>query len=142
MQRWFLHELGITDTEAFVNYNFAPPSLRQRIGMMGFVHKRVLGQCHPALCVFLEFRQDQGMNSRNLVSHFEDVRGFSSMYNNSLYLYILMYNRLPEDIVILPSVCSFQTKLNKLAKVRAEQGHENWRCFYQNCKDVVDYFYV
>ena len=142
MQRWFLREIGITDTEAFVHYNFAPPSLRRRIGMMGFVHKRVLGKCHPALCEFLEFSQEQGMNTRNLVSHFDAVKGFARMYNNSLYMYILMYNRLPEEIVSLPSVPSFQTKLNKLAKSRADQGHENWRCAYQNCKDVVDYFYV
>ena len=27
MQRWFLHELDITDTNAFVLHNFAPPSL-------------------------------------------------------------------------------------------------------------------
>ena len=82
-----------------MNYNFAPPSLRRRIGMMDFVHKRTLGECHPTLREFFEFKQGQIMNSRNLVSHFDDVRGFSRTYNNSLYLYILMYNRLPEEIV-------------------------------------------
>ena len=87
-------------------------------------------------------KQGQGMNSRNLLNHFDDVRGFSRTYNDSLYLYILMYNRLPEEIVTLPSVSAFQTKLNKLAKARADQGHENWRCSLQDCKDVVDYFYV
>ena len=49
MQRWFLHELGITDTEAFKTHNVAPPSLRRRIGILGFLHKRVLQQCHPYL---------------------------------------------------------------------------------------------
>ena len=68
---------------------------------MGFVHKRVLEKCHPALCELLKFNQDQGMNTRKLVSHFDAVRGFAGMYNNSLYMYILMYNGLPEEIVSL-----------------------------------------
>ncbi len=49
MQRWFLHELGLSDTEAFVHFNFAPPILRRSIGMLGFLHKRVLEACHPTL---------------------------------------------------------------------------------------------
>ena len=56
MQRWFLHELGVSDYDACVSFNFAPPSLRQRIGVLGFFHKRVLrilthfsrNSCHSA----------------------------------------------------------------------------------------------
>jgi len=51
MQRWFLHELEITDLDAFKIYNFAPPSLRRRIGLLGFLHKRVLQQCHSYLLI-------------------------------------------------------------------------------------------
>jgi hypothetical protein len=43
VQRWYLHELALTDTDAFIKYNFAPPSLRRAIGMLGFIHKRTLG---------------------------------------------------------------------------------------------------
>ena len=42
LQRWYLHELGLSDKEAFVDHNFAPPSLRRAIGILGFLHKRVL----------------------------------------------------------------------------------------------------
>ena len=49
MQRSFLHQLGLTDEEAFVNFNFAPLSLRRSIGIRGFLHKRILGTCHPVL---------------------------------------------------------------------------------------------
>ena len=49
VQRWYLHERGITDTEAFVSYNFAPPSMRRSIGLLGFLHKRGLGMCHPTM---------------------------------------------------------------------------------------------
>ncbi len=40
MQWGFLYEIGIDDAQAFVDFNFAPPSLRRAIGMLGFVHKR------------------------------------------------------------------------------------------------------
>ena len=53
MQRGFLQELSLGDEEAFVTYNFAPLSLRRRIGMLGFLHKRVLQQCHPAFLALL-----------------------------------------------------------------------------------------
>jgi len=143
MQRWYLHELAITDTEAFVQHNFAPPSIRRRIGMLGFIHKRVLEVCHPALIKDLAFEsvQDSVFHNRTLVSHWSEVREHSRMYNNSLYPYILMYNRLPQEIVNSPSVSKFQSELTKLAKDRADQGHENWRCAYKDCKDVVDFFY-
>ena len=144
MQRWFLYELGISDREAFVEYNFAPPSLRRRIGMLGFLHKRVLGICHPALIQALPLDPVQAgrFHQQSLMSHWFDVRAHSKMYNNLLYMYILMYNRLPEEIVNLPSVSSFQSKLTNLARDRADQGQENWRCAYQDCKDVVDFFYT
>jgi len=143
MQRWYLHELAISDTEAFVRHNFAPPSIRRRIGMLGFIHKRVLEVCHPALIKDLAFEsvQDSVFHDRTLVSHWPEVREHARMYNNSLYAYILMYNRLPQEIVNSASVSKFQSELTKLAKDRAEQGHENWRCAYKDCKDVVDFFY-
>ena len=143
MQRWFLHELDMTDTEAFVVYNFAPPSIRRRIGILGFLHKRVLEVCHPAMVKDLKLESVQAgrYHTRTLESHWSEVNSHSRLFNNSLYMYILMYNRLPQEIVDCTSVSSFQKKLTKCAKDRAEQGNTNWRCSYKDCKDVVDYFY-
>ena len=80
-------------------------------------------------------------HNKTLVSHWSEVREHARMYNNSLYAYILMYNRLPQEIVNSPSVSKFQGELTRLAKHRADQGQENWRCAYKDCKDVVDFFY-
>ena len=111
--------------------------------MLEFLHKRTLGICHPALCAFLEIDEDQHLryNDRCLVSHLTEVRAHSRMYNNSLYMYVLMYNRLPQTIVEIPSVSAFQAKLTSIAKDRARQEHPNWRCSYKNCKEVTDLFY-
>ena len=46
VQRNFLHKLEISESEAFLEYNFAPTVLRRTIGILGLLHKRVLGQCH------------------------------------------------------------------------------------------------
>ena len=53
-----------------------------------------------------------------------------------------MHNRLPQDIVDLPPVSSFQKKLTRIVKDRAEQRHANWRYSFKNVKDVIDYFYL
>ena len=54
------------------------------------------------------------------------------MYDNSIYLYVLMYNRLSEDMVRLPSVKSFQAKLTHLAKEQAKRDEIYWRDYYAN----------
>ena len=95
--------------------------------MLGFVHKRVLHRCHPALLDLLPL-QAHGMalphylHSRQVESHLSQVNTRVHMYHRSLCNYILMYNRLPQEIVDLPSVSAFQTKLTQLAKLRAERG--------------------
>ena len=48
-QRGFLQEIDVTPEAAFIEHNFAPPRLRRNIGMLGFLHKRVLGLSHPAI---------------------------------------------------------------------------------------------
>ena len=47
-QNRFLHALGLSPDQAFLDFYFAPPSLRRNIGVLGLLHKRVLGQCHPS----------------------------------------------------------------------------------------------
>ena len=47
MQKRFLDEIGLDQTEAFLEHNIAPLQLRRNIGMLGFLHKVVLGLAHP-----------------------------------------------------------------------------------------------
>ena len=57
-------------------------------------------------------------------------------------MYILIYNRLPQDLVDAESVATFQGKLTQLAKMRAElDNSQEWRNAYQSCADVVAFFY-
>ena len=45
-QNRFLREIGLSPAHAFLEFNFAPPSLRRNIAVLGLLHKRVLGKCH------------------------------------------------------------------------------------------------
>ena len=59
-QRRFLRELSITEEEAYLQHNFAPSQLRRNIGILGLMHKRVIGECHPIFCKLLPFCSDSG----------------------------------------------------------------------------------
>ena len=133
----------MTDTEAFIEHNFAPPSLRRRIGLLGLLHKRVLGKCHPGLVHVLPFAEGLDANYHNkALEPFADMQRYQArLYMRSLFAYILMYNRLPQAIVDMPSVKSFQSKLTALAKLRAQTDQEGWRSSFQNCEEICKMFY-
>ena len=143
LQRWYLHELGISDQSAFVDHNFAPPSLRRHIGLLGFLHKRVLGVCHPALCQALPFGP-VGIAARYHTKHLETFSGEvlcnHRLYERSLYGFTRVYNRLPQSLADSPSVSALQTRLTHLAKEKAKQGHEDWRRCFQDCHEINGMF--
>ena len=148
LQRWYLRELDLTDTEAFVNFNFAPPSLRRGIGLLGFLHKRVLGVCHPALFQALLFASGL-LEDYPAAYHDKALYPFSAevlyqrrrLYDRSLYSYIHMYNRLPQAFIDLPTVSTFQSKLTHLTKERAKADSEHWRASFQDLSDVLKKLY-
>ena len=57
-QQNFLDELGITASEAFIDHNFALPILRRNNGILGMIHKRVLGIAHPAFNQLMPWYRD------------------------------------------------------------------------------------
>ena len=136
----------MSDTEAFLDHNFAPPMLRRRIGILGFIHKRVLCQCHPLLQDFLPMSQERDygvayLHDRQLLSNLEQVSCNHRMIWRSLWSYICIYNRLPQDCVNEASVQRFQSRLTHFVKVRALAGDPTWRNAYQDCADVLRYFH-
>ena len=143
VQRGYLREIDMTDTEAFVVHNFAPPSLRRCIGLLGLLHKRVLGKCHPGLNHILPFAQGLDANYHSKALHpFEEKQDFQArLYRHSLFAYILVYIRLSQGLVDLPSVKNFQSKLTVLAKFRSQTGEEGWRRSFQDCDEVAMMIY-
>ena len=46
VQQSFLRELAVSEEDAYLLHNFAPPKLRRNIGILGLLHKRVIGESH------------------------------------------------------------------------------------------------
>ena len=111
--------------------------------MLGFIHKRVLRKCHPLICQACPFAPslDADYHSKALNPFTGGVSYQKRLHDRSIYAYILIYNRLPEVLVNLPSVSSFQAKLTHLAKERARLNQESWRRSFQDLTDLNAMFY-
>ncbi len=79
-QRHFLNEVGVTEAEALEENNSASPKFRRDIGVLGFLHKRVLGKSHPDIQRLLPFHFDvfgslrPGEHDKQLYGHILDVQ--------------------------------------------------------------------
>ena len=143
LQRSFLHDIHVTEETAFVLHAFAPLCLRRAIGALGFLHKRVLGHCHPEVkkpfpmalpCYF--YWQDTTIDASSM----RRVIAYRPMYLRSIWRYVHIYNRLPRFLVSLSSVHEFQSRLTHYAKQRCLNGDIAWRSSWQSCADVLNYF--
>ena len=141
-----MQELELTDEEAFVKYNFAPLSLRRRIGILGFIHQCTLQECHPTLPRLLPMPVQTKtiatyLHTMQVDPQLSRVSSRSALYFRSLYHFVLIYNRLPQELVNLDSVSAFQSQLTKFAKLRADRGETTWRNAYEDCGDVMRFFH-
>ena len=130
--RRFLRELEVPESTAFLQHNFAPPTLRRNIGILGALHKRVLGLSHPMYEDLLPFWQERfgtvppGKHSKQLYGGFMEVQAQYELFKRSIFGMCCTYNSLPQVVVDAPDVSAFQKDLTKMARERCEQGCHNW----------------
>ena len=130
--RRFLRDLGVSEAAAFLEHNFAPPTLRRNIGILGALHKRVLGKSHPMMEKLLPFWTDRfgparaGKHSKQLYGSFLEVQAQYQLYQRSIFGMCCTYNNLAQHVVDVPTVSEFQTLLTKDVRSRCEAGHANW----------------
>ena len=109
--------------------------------MLGFLHKRVLGVCHPAVCEAFPFSGNvQCTHNRALDTRAGEVSSYAQIFNRSIYHYIAVYNLLPQEFVDLETVSAFQSRLTRIAKDRVEQGHASWRTTLLSPFDAIRIF--
>ena len=61
------------------------------------------------------------------------------MFSRSIFQMVLVYNRLPQDVVNIDSVSGFQACLTAMAKRRCEADAVNWRqTFHTSLAYAVD----
>jgi hypothetical protein len=128
----FLRELGISAEDAFEEFNFAPPRLRRNIGILGLLHKRVLGLCHPSFDRLLpwyssRFEPARGHgHNKTLYGHNCEVSHCPGLFSRSIFAMVDMYNTLPQHAVDCSTVSEFQSYLNHIAHTRCQQGDVKW----------------
>ena len=106
--------MRFTEQCAFLEHNFAPSELRRDIGIL---HKRVLGLCHSGVKQLLPMSAHAGpWHSKQLDCRIAGVITQHNLYFRSLFGMAMVYNRLPEHIVNLPTVSAFQETLTQVAK--------------------------
>ena len=139
-QRHFLKDLGVSEADAFCDHNFAPPSLRRDIGVLGLLHKRVLGKAHPVFQDLLPFHADVFGNLRanehnkQLYGHICEVHFQQSLHLRSIFGMVHVYNRIPQDVVDCDNVSAFQKRLTLTVRRSCQEGNEDWMHFY-SCRD-------
>ena len=132
MQRSFARQNQLTEGVAFLYYNFAPPSLRRDIGILGFIHKRVLGRCHTAIQRLLPFIAPAPMwHNKQLETHVDECVGRHGLFNRSLFGMVAVYNRLSQDMVDFPSVQQFQSNLTRMAKDKCAADSASWQRMFR-----------
>jgi hypothetical protein len=131
VQQHFLDDLGVSKSNAFLEHNFAPPRLRRNIGILGFLHKRVLGNAHPVFQQSFPFFNDvfrhprQGHN-KQLYGHILEVQFQLQLFKRSIFGMVDVYNGLTQEVVDLKTVKDFQSELTKIARTRCQAGDANW----------------
>ena len=101
-QKQFLHEIGVTTAQAFLDYNFAPTELRRNIAILGLLHKRVLGLCHPSFERLLawytqRFETGRGFgHNKQLYGQWLESTQQTALFNKSVFCMVDIYNNLPQ----------------------------------------------
>ena len=131
-QQHFLEKLDSSEKAAFIEHNFAPPVLRRNIGILGLLHKRVLGLCHRDFEQLLPWFGQvfgytvEGKHTKQLHNHI-DVRFNIGLFRRSIFAMTDVYNMLPQYVVDSASVSVFQKHLNSIAKKRCENNLPQWQ---------------
>ena len=137
LQRSFLHELGIEEAVAFLDFNFPPLSIRRNIGMLGFLHKRVLGRAHPCFSALFPFATNHGNgHSKSLATHAGNFQEL--LLKRSLFALVRVYNQLPQYVIDLDDISLFQSALTTFAKNECNNGRQYWQHTFDPASNVDD----
>ena len=132
VQSIFLHKLGVSEKDAFLDHNFAPSSLRRNIAILGLLQKRVLGLCHRSFDSLLpwysqRFETARGFgHNKQLYGHWVEADQHSALFSRSIFLMVDIYNNLPQYVVDASTVSSFQSFLTEMARKRCQLGNASW----------------
>ena len=134
IQRRALRMAGMTEHDALMHCKLAPLQIRRDLGMLGIIHRCVLGK-GPAHFKEIFKRSEEACTSgrttrlanRRHGLQLQEYRGSQNFIKQSILGLVTVYNLLPARIVEgCKSVRNFQGALQQLVKDRATAGMEDW----------------
>ena len=130
----FLTGIGLSEKEAFLEYNLAPLGLRRDIAMLGLVYRCYHGVAHPDLCELLaspcsaphqrNTRTASARHPHQIVDRTES--GSLNVFRQSVFGLAEVWNLLPVHIVQQKTVEEFQRALTSLARSLCRAGNQLW----------------
>ena len=141
VQDRFLRELGLSSADAFLQYNLAPVAMRRDIGILGLIHKCVVGVADITLRELFPaaeqrcHRHDTRLSSRR---HNKQVLDrcdgrHSELLARSIFGLVKVYNLLPQHMVDHTEVTAFQHTLTLHAKHVCKSGVHDWHRVFSRC---------
>ena len=97
-----------------MEFNFAPPKLRRNIAILGLLHKRVLGLCHPSFDRLLpwytsRFDAPRGHgHNKQLYGHWAEISHCQGLFNRSIVAMTDIYDNLSQHVVDNPTLLIFK----------------------------------
>ena len=142
-----MRELAISEGDAFIVHRLAPLSLRRDIALLGMLHKRVLGICHPCFADLFPFAPvptDGDVHyghDKQLDNFSDDSINRGTLWKRSIFALIHVYNRVPQHIIDLMNVSKFQAALTKIVRTRYENGHADWKHTFDPNRSIARRFH-
>ena len=135
VQRRFLREVGLSDTEALLRYNLAPLEARRDIAGLGLIHRTVLGQGPPQFhkWFFLETRVPAYLTRLQTSKHTRHLHDWlgegrqTELLRRSLLGQVRTYNKLAQEEVDCKTVKTFQRTLQNKLKLKTRREEDSWQ---------------
>ena len=128
VQRRFLREVGLSESDALEHFCLAPLSSRRCMAMLAVLHRITLNIAPPQLCNLFPCANVPVRSARTRLEslrhskQFLERRASTDVFQRSLFGLVRVYNMLPQSVVDVPSVRIFQGLLQDGLR-RAAQAH-------------------
>ena len=132
-----LEEVGLSESDALVQYALAPLGCRRDMAMLGLLHRINNSEAFEHECIFFpEYRVmfPRGFRERHL-RHNRQLHDYrdgsdSRIFQRSIFGLINAYNLLPQCVVDLKSTHTFQHHLQRALKEAASIDGFVWKTLY------------
>ena len=138
VQERLLRELGLAHADALEKYHLAPLGSRRDMGMLGLLHRIVLGDAPPQLAELFPFAEPSLLDNRSATRlavrrhrhQFWQPPFRTEILRRSLFGIVVVYNLLPPAVVEKKTVKSFQSILQLALRSAVRKGLPDWHLLF------------